>query len=365
MTPTLERARRYIAWSYLGLAALCCFPLVSWGVQMHTWEPYALAACVALLAGQAHRWDREAFGVLPAISCAVTVAAWITAVATDAHPIWAWPATFAVAMAVREFGSRYRERVAVAFGVMTLATASGLVGGLPEEPAVFVLFTAVSITIMVTSTLFTDWTWRLFGELDDARQAAGELAVTEERLRFAADLHDIQGHTLQTIALKSELARRTVERDPARAVTEIAAIEDLARRALEETREVVHGYRNIALGDELANAEQVLTAAGIRVERDDASALEGAHSEVLGLVVREATTNIIRHSHARTVTFEAAPDGLTIRNDGVLATTEGPHDHGTGLAGLRARLATTGGSLTSSSGAGVFELIARIDEGAR
>src|SRR5690606_35384605 len=120
-----------------------------------------------------------------------------------------------------------------------------------------------------------------------------------ERLRFAADLHDIQGHHLQVIALKSELAERLLDTNPDAAREHIHETRTIARQALEETRSLVYGYRDVALADELENAREVLAAAGARCELDIGVLPDDAEARrTLALVVREATTNILRHSAA-------------------------------------------------------------------
>jgi two-component system sensor histidine kinase DesK len=167
--------------------------------------------------------------------------------------------------------------------------------------------------------------WQVAARLDDARRLAGQLAVADERLRFAADLHDIQGHHLQVIALKSELAARLAEADPARAAEQMREVQQLAGDALRETRSLVQGYRRTTLDAEIANASKVLTAAGVEVRADVdaelAAALPEGPRSLLGLVVREATTNLLRHSRATRAAVVLVPDGagarLIIDNDGV------------------------------------------------
>ncbi len=102
------------------------------------------------------------------------------------------------------------------------------------------------------------WHYQVAQELEEARGLAGELAVAEERLRFAGELHDIQGGNLQAITLKSQVARRLVAVDPERAEAEMRAVEELARAALKDTREVVGGYRKVALADEIDSAARIL-----------------------------------------------------------------------------------------------------------
>jgi two-component system, NarL family, sensor histidine kinase DesK len=193
------------------------------------------------------------------------------------------------------------------------------------------------------------------GPAGGARQVAAELAVADERLRFAADLHDIQGHHLQVIALKSELAARLVRTDPARAAAEMEEVRRLAAEALDDTRAVVQGYRRTTLDDEIANATRVLAAAGIdaRMNLEPAAAggpdrLATAGRHLLGLVMREATTNVLRHSQARHAVVDyGVTDGgarLRVSNDGVVG--QPGTGAGTGLRTLARRLRAAGGELT-------------------
>lgn len=191
-------------------------------------------------------------------------------------------------------------------------------------------------------------------ELQEAREELARNAVAEERLRFARDLHDLLGHSLSLIALKSEVARRLAERDPARAQQEMADVEEAARRALAEVRDAVSGYRQVSCGQALAEARAALTGAGITVRLPDrVPALPGGVDAALGWVVREATTNVLRHSGAGTVTVDLAEDGvravLTVTDDGVPGAGERMtvlgSSSGSGLAGLRERVGALGGDL--------------------
>lgn len=213
------------------------------------------------------------------------------------------------------------------------------------------------LPIMVLSGM---WWWRIVVELDRHRRASAELAVAQERLRFASDLHDIQGHHLQVIALKAELAERLLDTNPDAARENIHETRLIARQALEETRSLVYGYRDVALTTELENAREVLTASGAQCELDIVALPDDPEVQrSLAMVVREATTNILRHSSAKRawIRLHAAPGGteLLIGNDGADAPGT---PSGNGLIGLRERVSTVGGSLEvrSSDEADMFEL---------
>lgn len=188
-------------------------------------------------------------------------------------------------------------------------------------------------------------------------EMARTTAVSEERLRIARDLHDLLGHNLSLIALKSELARRLLSEAPERAAEEIADVESVARKALLEVREAVTGYRQPSLASELAGAREILAAAGIvyrsEGEEDASTDLPSAIDAALAWAVREGITNVIRHSAARSctlrVTRQAGEVCVEIRDDGVGARASGSQGvvvgrvGGNGLRGLAERVETLGG----------------------
>ncbi len=193
-------------------------------------------------------------------------------------------------------------------------------------------------------------------ELRVAREEIARLAVTAERLRIARDLHDLLGHNLSLIALKSELARRLIPVAPEQAATEIGDVEQAARTTLQEVREAVGNYRQPSLANELHAAQQLLAAAGIsyQCEEDEGmqDTLPPTIEAVLSWTVREGVTNIIRHSRAhlcrihvmrdtREARVEIVDDGVKVPTQFLTATTTGAA--GNGLRGLTERVAVLGG----------------------
>lgn len=206
-------------------------------------------------------------------------------------------------------------------------------------------------------------------ELQKARENLAYQAITEERLRMARDLHDLLGHSLSLITLKSDLAGRLLEKDPRAASQQVHEVERVARQALRDVREAVAGYRQRTLRDELDGARQILEAAGIEytIEHRPQS-LPPDIDMVLAWIVREAVTNVIRHSRARNCLIRIACDDAYIRaeivNDGFPRMESSNADSGTGLSGLSERLAKVGGTiqaeaLPASVGSG-FRLKAEI-----
>jgi two-component system sensor histidine kinase DesK len=175
-----------------------------------------------------------------------------------------------------------------------------------------------------------------------------ELALVEERERVARDVHDVLGHSLTVVTVKAELAERLVDLDPARAKAELAEIQALSRQALAEIRATVGGLRGARLGDELASARTALAGAGIEAHVPaDPAAVDPRHRIVLAWVLREATTNVVRHSDADECWVELDTNRLTVRDDGrgIDARPEG-----NGIRGLRERVEAAGGALTLTTG---------------
>lgn len=191
-------------------------------------------------------------------------------------------------------------------------------------------------------------------ELQAARREIAQLAAAEavarERLRFARDLHDLLGHSLSSITLKSELAGRLLPAAPEKAAAEVRDIESVARRSLREVREAVSGYRQPTLDEELYGAREMLNAAGIvcRIE-NEAGPLPNAMDTVLAWAVREGVTNVIRHSRADRCEIWVTQDGeevrVEVKDDGYGSPPEhkGTYSNGSGLSGLAERIAASGG----------------------
>ncbi|MEV7414199.1 sensor histidine kinase [Streptomyces sp. NPDC089919] len=205
-------------------------------------------------------------------------------------------------------------------------------------------------------------------ELRQARATVAELAANEERLRLARDLHDLLGHSLSLITLKSELAGRMLPDHPDRAAQQISDIEQVCRQALVDVREAVSGYRRPTLPGELAGARTALTAAGIAADLPldpELPELPEEAESALAWALREAVTNVVRHSSARRCTVELVSrntlDGpeleLVVRDDG---SAGGAVQAGNGLTGLTERLAAVGGRLSAAGTAKGFTLRARV-----
>ncbi|MEU9185462.1 sensor histidine kinase [Streptomyces sp. NPDC048484] len=279
-------------------------------------------------------------------------------------------------------GVRDRRRV---LGIVAgFVAGTGVVAfslGFPGPDALIAAFAVLlGAGVLAFTSVFSAWLLDAVYELDAARETRTRLAVAEERLRFGRDLHDVMGRNLAVIALKSELAVQLARRERPEAVEQMIEVQRIAHESQREVREVVRGYREADLGVELSGAQGVLTAAGVDCTvTGSATGLPPAVQSALGWVVREAATNVLRHGDARRCRVSLEPAGdhvvLTVENDGVKPAAEttssdaSPREHergrelvgGSGLAGLRERLAAVAGTLEAGPVDGdLFRVVAEV-----
>ncbi len=200
---------------------------------------------------------------------------------------------------------------------------------------------------------------RMNRRLRKANEEIEHLATVAERERIARDLHDVLGHTLSVITLKSELAGKLIDRDPERAGKEIREVEEISRNALSDVRDAIRGYRAKGIAAELAQAKSTLETAGLTVQCDAATTvtLPAMQESVLSLAVREAVTNVVRHAQAHTCRLRLDQQNgscrLEIQDDGLGST--GPE--GDGLRGMRERVEMIGGTMRRSHESGTTLII--------
>ncbi|MFD3441528.1 sensor histidine kinase [Streptomyces sp. NPDC058685] len=258
------------------------------------------------------------------------------------------------------------NRVSVLVQLGVLLAVAGLLtatGSSVQEMLIVLPALAFSTGWMAFTARASMWVLAVMWELREARDVQARLAVAEERLRFGRDLHDVLGRNLAVIALKSELAVQLARRERPEAVDQMTEVQRIAQESQREVRDVVRGYREADLRVELEGARGVLAAAGIActVTAGD-TVLPGDVQSALGWVVREATTNVLRHGDARrcTIAVDTADDGvvLVVENDGAGAAVAAP---GSGLTGLRERLSAVDGALEAGPvDGGRFRLTARV-----
>lgn len=185
-------------------------------------------------------------------------------------------------------------------------------------------------------------------ELEQARTELAEAAVLRERLRISRDLHDGLGSGLTAIALKGDLARKLVERDPAAARAELSELVHIARDAAQEVRQVARGYREMSLREEVHRAVALLEASGVNCQTNLAELqVSRPVDEVLAWAVREGITNVVRHSHATTCSISTSTQGGAVRLELVNDRARRRSVDGGGLTGLKERADGLGGSVSA------------------
>jgi two-component system, NarL family, sensor histidine kinase DesK len=210
----------------------------------------------------------------------------------------------------------------------------------------------VSFGVGVSNVHFAERS-RADAKLRLANEEIEHLAKAAERERIARDLHDVLGHTLSLIIVKSTLAGKLLDRQPLAARKEIADIEKVSREAMAEIRSTLRGYSTYRLGDELERAKTTLRCAGVELKTQTTEvAMSPAQESVLALITREAITNVVRHAQARQCRLElAASNGdciLQIQDDG----RGGFENEGNGLRGMRERIEALGGKLERDTSCG-------------
>lgn len=219
-------------------------------------------------------------------------------------------------------------------------------------------FFSVSLPAMTVLTL---WWWDVLITVDRARASESRLAATQERLRVATDVHDLQGHHLQVIALQLELAERLMPTDSNAALMQLQAARRSVDEARQGTRDLALRFRSVPLPDEVANAADLLRAAGTSVQVTVDADAGHAPASVLGPVIRETTTNVLRHGGGRwarlSLTREADAWRYEIENDAAEAL---PSADGAGLEGIARRVEDGGGSVQTRRGAQEFAVVVRV-----
>lgn len=283
--------------------------------------------------------------LMPPHRCPASTAAWFAALAVLAAAtvpvlgVWAFGLSPYLA-ALLTFQLPLRQGLAALAGLLAVVVAVVLTGLLPPGSE-WVLVMHLTSTVILGGM-------RLAMHRDEQQAAlAAELALVREREQLARDVHDLLGHSLTVITLKAELAQRLLGREPERARAELDDVLRISRDSLAEVRATVGRLRTPDFAEQLEAARTALGAAGIAAE------LEGRADDVVGprrglfaWALREAVTNVVRHSHASRCTVRWTPTALVVADDGdgILA----PEGHG--LQGLRERVAQAGGTVSVHGG---------------
>jgi signal transduction histidine kinase len=356
-------------WIVLGSAGVVLFA----GAQ----TAVLYAAVTPWLDDRTRRWARCGFAAAVLLSvplvAPVAIGEWLT---------WSWLG----ASVVGTVPVLLRRPVAASVAVATVLVSALLAvatGGSVRDAVI--ITGGVGLGVAAVNVLQV-WFWDLLLRAQHGRTAQAKLAAVEERLRFAADVHDLLGHNLSVIALKAELAARLVGTDPPRARQEAAQAQQLAAAALTELRRAVYGYRAVDLPVQLAAIAQVLESSGVRctvtaVVDGTVSAVPGELPQsvagALAATAREGGTNVLRHSRASwcriSLRRDAAGLRFTMVNDGVPGRPvrddlhragggagAGGDQYSFGLRGLAERLVGLGGEVRTGTDGEIFTLEASV-----
>jgi two-component system sensor histidine kinase DesK len=245
-------------------------------------------------------------------------------------------------------------QTAAVLGLVTIGSIGALEGILLHVGGWTLFYSALFPVIIGAGNTFFAERNRINRQLRRANEEIENLAKVAERERIARDLHDVLGHTLSVITLKSELAGKLIDRDSQAARKEISEVEQISRQALSDVRDAIRGYRSQGLVAELAQAKTTLETAGVTVQCDAATTMKlpAVQESVLSLAVREAVTNVVRHARARTCRMRLEQQNgscrLEIQDDGCGAS----NSEGNGLRGMRERVEMLGGTLSRNTEAG-------------
>ncbi|MFC0110768.1 sensor histidine kinase [Kibdelosporangium aridum] len=330
-------------WIVLGAIGVLAFAATQAGALYATVTPW--------LSEQARRRLLIAFGLASVLTLPLTAP-----VGGSQWETWAWIGGSIIgSLPMLKVG-----RVPTTAITLAVFVAAGILADRPVAALVIVASIAAAVIAMSVAHL---WLWDMLLQARKGREAQAQLAATEERLRFARDVHDVLGHDLSLISLKAELASKLAPVDAEASAKEASEVQQLATRALTNMREAVHGYRAVNLNEQLDAIADVLQSSGVRctITQPD-NELPQAIATRLAAVLREASTNVLRHSQAKWCTIDVTHAGeevrMTVANDG--AGNSAADRHSSGLAGLADRLAEAGGRLRTRQENGVFTLEASI-----
>ncbi|MHC5797089.1 sensor histidine kinase [Lacisediminihabitans sp. FW035] len=355
----MSRRMRRIAMltAIVAIAPLC---IIGVFLTADSWlEGVIVAAGLLLALGVLRSWSLDGYPPIVMISFAFTGAAWLLGALTVTGPLGFVPFSLVGALLIARF-QNHRLLLTIVFSL-----GAGVLGAAVLVPRQASWSQVDSyIVLPLAGTLFisgvvavSERSWQLVRRLERAKETEAELAVARERMRFAGDLHDIQGHTLHVIKLKTALAQRLVDNDPHRASAELEEIRHLVDDTIGKTRELAYARHEMKFSAELENARRLCEAAGIEVEvRQEGGRIVISHP-LLAHVLREATTNLLRHAHPSCVSIVVSPTHVQVSNDGV---TEGTEPKLRGLARLRERIELAGGELRIDTAPGRFAVSATL-----
>src|SRR6516165_1770027 len=351
-----------VLWIAGGLAITAAFCVI-----------YLITVCNSGSWPRQARWGLIAIAVLAALACVVYGKTWT--------PLWIYVSAAAgMVLAAPSYGRGTALR-----GVLAVGVCYAFFSWLSHDDPTNFLIVLLPVLLVGFAMIGFRMQMQLTNELAQARETVAKLAANEERLRLARDMHDLTGQSLSTITLKSELAAKRLARLPVSAerdavLGDLGDIGRVSRQTLHDIREAVSGYRRPTLAIEAITARNALEAAGIRLDDDPGLTLRSgtfdADAEaVLAWCLREAVTNVVRHSGARScqirltehpgeLSLEITDDGRGLSGPAASAPSRGADapetSHGAGLRGMSERLSAVGGRLSVGSAGPGFRLIATV-----
>ncbi|MBA8808268.1 sensor histidine kinase [Promicromonospora sukumoe] len=336
-------------------------PIILTGVVLvlidHTtwWGTAALVVGVVAAVVAMERWTADDLARVALPCLVITAAVWVFgALVTDSSTAF-YGLGVVGSLVVPQLP---RHRIAAGLGLLAFIAAVGASRLLVSQDDVvgdLIVYVLVPTGVFVVATPLLYGNQRYLDLMKETRDREAELAVAQERIRFAGDLHDIQGHTLHVVKLKTVLAQKLVHSDADRAQEELREIHALVADTIAQTKNLAHAQRRLNLSAELENAKNLFEAAGIAVRVDRRAEADPRTAELLGQVLRETTTNILRHAQATLVRITLTGQGIDIVNDGA---KDAPLPALSGLSALRQRVTEDGGELTVEQESGRFRTAA-------
>lgn len=323
------------------------------------WEGITLAVGYLLTLGVLRLWSLDGYPRHAILALVFTTAAWLIGAMSAASPISFVPLSLVGGLLLARLRRRMLWIVVFAFAVAALGASAFVFHTVTWERIAAYLVTPIVGTLFIAGViLLSEQAWQVVRRLERAKEAEAELAVARERMRFAGDLHDIQGQSLHVIKLKAALASGVMRTDPQRAGAELIEIRRLADETITQTRELAYARYELNLVAEVENAKRLCEAAGIVVVLRVEEGTGASAHPLLAQVLREATTNLLRHARPTTVTITASPKSVEVVNDGALAAVD---SRLRGLLRLRERMENAGGTLRIERSSDRFIVAARIE----
>jgi two-component system sensor histidine kinase DesK len=343
----LSNMHRYTTISMVSIVLF--YTLISMLQATHPALQLAMVLTAVPVAALGFFWDRRGPAWLTAVALVCASVVWWATLALTSWPTSVLIVCVVVALVLTQTGrTRWLSWLVGYLYVLAPVGVAALVSPTTDWLS-YVFTSALAYVVSLTVFVLNRYGWNLYLAIDDARRVGAELAVAQERFRFAADLHDIQGHTLHVLKLKTQLVDKLIDRDPVAAHIHLAEAQQLINETLANTRSLAFGERHVAVASELANASELFSAASIGYTVTGKFPPD-PNEELFGLLVREATTNILRHAQSTAVTVELGERRVRITNNGSPASPRPL----SGLARLAERFERAGGTLRTTTTNDVF-----------